>query len=187
MDHSLNLCGQHSFAENVSCVTFFGTLETLFSFFAASTHRWDVLIEHTGMSMKRLSTTRWSAHSAAVRSVKEKFDEIVAAIEALCDPQENLDTRGTAQGLLSAVCNFTFLCYIYFWCNVLEEVNLTQKYLQTKGLTLDKAVTKLEALRLFLYDERSHLVEHAIEALLKSNQYGISVERRSIFKKRMAG
>lgn len=136
MDHSLNLCGQHSFAENVSGVTFFGTLETRFSFFAASTHRWDVLIEHTGMSVKRLSTTRRSAHSAAVKSVKEKFDECVAPIKAVCDPQENLDTRGTAQGLLSAVCNFTFLCYLYFWCDVLEEVNLTHQYLQTKGLSL---------------------------------------------------
>ena len=188
VDHSLNLCGQHSFAENASCVTFFGTLEGIFSFFAASTHRWDVLIEHTGMSVKRLSTTRWSAHYAAVKPVKDKFDECMAAIEALCDPSENLDTRGTAQGLLHAVGDFTFICYLYLWADLLEEVNLTQQYLQTKGLTLDKVVTKLEALRLFLYEKRSHLVEHAIEqAFSKSDQYGISVERRLRFKKRMAG
>lgn len=175
VDHSLNLCGQHSFAENASCVTFFGTLE-MFSFFAASTHRWDVLIDHAGVSVKRLSTTRWSAHHAAVMPVKEKFDKFVSAIEALCDPHENLVTRGAAQGLLPAVCNFTFLCYLYFWCDVLQEVNLAQQYLQTKGLTLDKVVTKLEALKLFLHEERSHLVEHAIEqALSKSDQYGIAV------------
>lgn len=188
VDHSLNLCGQHSFAENASCVTFFGTLETMYSFFAASTHRWDVLIEHTAMSVKRLSTTRWSAHHAAVKPVKDNFEECVAAIEALCDPRENVETRGAAQGLLPAVCDFTFLCYLYFWAAVLEEVNYTQQYLQTKGLTLDKVVAKLEALRLFLQEERSHLVEHAIEqALLKSDQYGIPVERRLRFKKRMAG
>ena len=33
VDHSLNLCGQHSFAENASCITFFSTLERMFSFF----------------------------------------------------------------------------------------------------------------------------------------------------------
>ena len=60
VDHSLNLCGQHSFAENSLCVTFFGPLERMFAFFAASTHRWDVLIAHTEVSVKRLSTTRWS-------------------------------------------------------------------------------------------------------------------------------
>ncbi|CAN8014052.1 unnamed protein product [Ixodes persulcatus] len=37
--HSLNLCGHHSFTQNSSCVTFFGPIEALFSFFAASTHR----------------------------------------------------------------------------------------------------------------------------------------------------
>uniref|UniRef100_A0A0B7BPZ0 Uncharacterized protein n=1 Tax=Arion vulgaris TaxID=1028688 RepID=A0A0B7BPZ0_9EUPU len=140
------------------------------------------------MSVKRLSTTRWSAHHAAVKPVKDKFDECVAAIEALCDPRENVETRGAAQCLLPAVCDFTFLCYLYFWAAVLEEVNLTQQYLQTKGLTLDKVVTKLEALRLFLQEKRSHLVEHAIEqALLKADQYGITVEIRLRFKKRMAG
>ncbi|XP_063794591.1 zinc finger MYM-type protein 1-like [Pseudophryne corroboree] len=188
VDHSLNLCGQHSFAENASCVTFFGTLEAMYSFFANSTHRWDVLIEHTGVSVKRLSTTRWSAHHAAVTPVKEKLDKFVDAIEALCDVHENVDTRGAAQGLLPAVCDFTFLCYLYFWCDVLQEVNLTQQYLQIKGLTLDKVVAKLEALKLFLHEERSHLVEHAIEeALSKSAEYGIAVQRRARFKKRLAG
>ena len=51
------------------------------------------------------------------------------------------DTRGAAQGILPAVCDFTFLCYLYFWADILEEVNLTQQYLQTKGLSLDKVVT----------------------------------------------
>ncbi|XP_073491308.1 uncharacterized protein [Aquarana catesbeiana] len=61
-------------------------------------------------------------------------------------------------------------------------------YLQTKGLSLDKVVTKLESLRLFLYEERSHLVEYAItQAHLKAKEHGIAVERRARFKKRMAG
>ncbi|KAM9311655.1 zinc finger MYM-type protein 1-like [Gastrophryne carolinensis] len=188
VDHSLNLCGQHSFAENASCVTFFGTLQAMFSFFAASTHRWDVLIERTGVSVKRLSTTRWSAHHAAVKPVKDKFDMFVSALETLCEPCENMDTRGAAQGLLPAVCDFTFLCYLHFWSDVLREVDDAQQYLQTKGLSLDKVVTKLESLRLFLCEERSHLVDTAIQqALLKADEYGIAVERRARFKKRMAG
>ena len=80
------------------------------------------------------------------------------------------------QGLSPAVCDFTFLCYLYFGADILDEVNLKQQYLQTKGVSLDKVVTKLEALRLFLHEKRSYLVEHAIEqALSKSDQYGISV------------
>ena len=81
------------------------------------------------------------------------------------------------------------MVYLYFWADILEEVSLTQQYLQTEGLFLDKVVTKLEALSLFLHEKCSYLVEHAIEqALSKSDQYGISVEKRFRFKKkRMAG
>ncbi|CAH2315228.1 zinc finger MYM-type 1-like [Pelobates cultripes] len=38
-NHSLNLCGLHSFGSVVSCVTFFGTLERVYSFFSVFTHR----------------------------------------------------------------------------------------------------------------------------------------------------
>lgn len=27
IDHAINLCGQHSFAQNVTCVTFFGAVK----------------------------------------------------------------------------------------------------------------------------------------------------------------
>ena len=47
-------------------------------------------------------------------------------------------------------------CYIYFWGDVLEEVYLAQQYLQTKGVALDKVVTKLELLKIFLHEERDH-------------------------------
>ncbi|CAN7938939.1 unnamed protein product [Ixodes hexagonus] len=109
-------------------------------------------------------------------------------MQALCEPQENVDTRGAAQCLLVTVCNFTFLCYLYLWCAVLDEVNAAQLYLQTKGLSLDKVVAKLEALKLFLKEERDRLVRSALEqALVKSNELGIAVERRVRLKKRMAG
>ena len=120
--------------------------------------------------------------------MKEKFNEFVGAIEALSGAHENMDTRGAAQGLLPAVCDFSFLCYLNFWCDVLQEVDLAQNYLQNKGLTLDKVILKLEALALFLKEERNNLVENAIEnAVLTSEEFGISMERRVRFKRRMAG
>ena len=83
--HSLNLCGQHSFAENASCVSLFGTLQALFSFFAASTHRWEVVINNTEVLVKRLAEIRRSAHYETVKPVSEKLDQFVDSIEALCE------------------------------------------------------------------------------------------------------
>lgn len=79
----------------------------MFFFFGASTHV-GVFIDHAGVSVKSLLTTRWIAHHSTVKSVKEMFDECVVAIESLCDPHENVDTRYTSQGILPAVCYFTF-------------------------------------------------------------------------------
>lgn len=80
IDHSINLCGQHSFAQNVTCVAFFGAVETIFNFFSTSTSRWEVLLNHSKPSVKRLSTTRWSAHYGAVKVLAENFDGIISAI-----------------------------------------------------------------------------------------------------------
>lgn len=86
VDHSLSLRGQHSFAKkNVSCATFLGHFETMFSFFAASIHRYEVLNwTHWDVSETDSRWKRWSDHRAAtVKSVNETFDECVASIDAL--------------------------------------------------------------------------------------------------------
>lgn len=80
-NHSLNLCGVHSFATVPSCVTFFGTLERLYVFFSGSTHRWDILLANVQVTVKRLAETRWSAHYEAVKPVFKCFKKIADTIE----------------------------------------------------------------------------------------------------------
>ncbi|GBP20329.1 hypothetical protein EVAR_10592_1 [Eumeta japonica] len=53
----------------------------------------EVLLNHSKASVKRLSTTRWSAHYGAVKVLAENFDGIISAIEELCDQEVNLETR----------------------------------------------------------------------------------------------
>jgi hypothetical protein len=187
-NHSLNLCGKHSFSCNPSCVTFFGSLEAMYTFFALSTHRWDVLVEHTGLTVKRLSTTRWSAHADAIKPVLEKFDKFVEAIEALCGVEECDETRGAAHNLLPAVCDFSFICFLFFWGDILQEVNLTQKYMQGAGVTLDMITTKIKSLQIFLEERRMSLADNAVrQALSKCLELGISTEKRTRRRKKMPG
>ena len=185
-NHSLNLCGVHSFATVSQCVTFFGTLESLYCFFSVSTHRWTILVNNAGVTVKRLSDTRWSAHYEAVKPVRANFKKIVDAIEELCDPTETVETRGAAQTLLPAVCDFSFLCFLYFWSNVLEEVNHTQKYLQIVGISFEKCVIKMRSLKIFLKDKRNEIVETALQFATNTCE-GMDiplVKRRSIRKKK---
>ncbi|CAH2312268.1 zinc finger MYM-type 1-like [Pelobates cultripes] len=113
------------------------------------------------------------------------FEKLTSALDKLSNPKENVDTRGPAQMLLSAVCDFSFLCYLSFWCEVLEEVNITQKYLQTVGLTLEKCIVKLQGLKAFLADQHSEIVEKAIGySTTTCKEMDISMERRGRVKLR---
>ena len=65
-NHSLNLAGVHAAEETVNSITFFGTVERVYSFFSSSTHRWDVLQAFAPKRVKRIVQTRWSARNDAV-------------------------------------------------------------------------------------------------------------------------
>ena len=77
--HSLNLVGQCSVSECINSINYFGVLQSLYSFFVASTHRWD-LLKGNHATLKRLSDTRWSCRSDASKSLVENFDGIHAAL-----------------------------------------------------------------------------------------------------------
>lgn len=168
-------------------MTFFGTLESLYVFYSASTHRWTILLENVGVTVKRLSDTRWSAHYEAVKPVFQCFKKIIDATEELSDSSETLETRGAALTLLPALCDFSFLCFLYLWNTVLEEVNQAQKYLQILGVSFEMCITKIRSLKLFLKDKRNQLVDEAFRfAKDTCDEMGIPVEKsRNIRKKKM--
>ena len=74
--------------------TFFAVVERIYSFFSASTHRWEVLLKYVPNVAKRVTDTRWSAHYEAVKALQQYFIDVVGALNKLCDQNENFDTRG---------------------------------------------------------------------------------------------
>jgi Domain of unknown function (DUF4371) len=68
--HSLNLVGVCASECCLEAINYFGFIQTLYNFFAASTHRWAVLTSHLpkGSSViKSLSVIRWSARADATK------------------------------------------------------------------------------------------------------------------------
>ncbi len=87
-------------------------------------------------------------------------------------------------------CDFSFLCYLSLWDEVLEEVNHTQKFLQISGISFEKSVNKFRCLKLYLQDDRKKIVENAIQyATDICDEMNIPIERRGRrqFKKTMPG
>ncbi|XP_070379118.1 zinc finger MYM-type protein 1-like [Dermacentor albipictus] len=188
-NHSLNLCGVHSFESVNACVTFFGTLEAMYKFFSSSPQRWKLLKDAgVALTVKNLSQTRWSAHYEAVRAAGRSYELIITTLEALQDAKFNVETRRGALSLIAAVCDFSFLSFLYFWSEVLQEVNETQKYLQTAGISLQHCSLKLKSLRMFLEEQRIEVVEKAIaQATAKCEEMGIELQQRVRYRKKMSG
>ena len=84
-NHSLNLVGVHAAGSSVNSVTFFGAVERLFTFFSASTHRWDILKEYVPITVKRIVETRWSAKHDAVKAIKSYYEKVLEALERLTE------------------------------------------------------------------------------------------------------
>ena len=187
-NHTLNLACVHAATASVHFVTFFGTLERLFTFFSGSPHRWDILMEMTGASVKRMVDTRWSSRYAAVDIVYKKFSEIVTALERLMGVEENSITRSDAGVVLQAILSFSFLTFLGLWNAILLEINDAQKYMQTKGLCLNQCALKISALKKMLNEDRINLVDESLKDSKRiCLELGISAERRIRKKRQLPG
>ena len=185
-NHSLNLAGVHAASVGIKSVTFFGTVQKVYTFFSSSTHRWEVLKKYVPVNLKRFCDTRWCSKHEAVNVFYEYTEHIIEALESLRDGDENIDTKGDAGNLLICILTYPFFAFLYFWSPVLAEVNDTQVYLQKKGLGLDECVRKLKELSLFCNERRDSLIAEAEEKALQiSKMYEISTERRIGRKKKM--
>ena len=112
---------------------------------------------------------------------------MIRAVEELRDGQsENIETRGDAGCFLSTILTYNFVAYLHFWVRVLNEINDSQKYLQTHGLGLDVCASKMQSLLSFLAEERDSVVleAHAAAVAFCEEMNIFSMERRIRKKKR---
>ena len=144
-NHSRNLADVHAVASAEHSATFFAVVERIYSFFSASTQRWEVLLKHVPIVVKRVIDTRWSAHYETVKVLQHYFPDVVSGLNELCDQNENIDTRGQARGILDAIQRFSFVSFLQFWMKVIRESYNTQKYLQQRGLSLENCSYKMNA------------------------------------------
>ena len=187
-NHSLNLAGVHAVGSSVLSENFFALVERIFTFFSASTNRWNILTQNVPIVVKRVIETRWSAHYDAVKALQVGHDGVINALEQLCEHTENLDTRGAARSILDEIQSFSFLSFLHFWKQILQECNDVQKYFQQKGLSLEHCANRMKAFVAFLTEEREAIVKRCIDSAIQiCEEQGIPVERRIRRRKRMPG
>lgn len=141
---------------------YFLFLQQLYNFFAASTSRWNELMnifKEAGQNIKTpksLSTTRWSCRYDASAAVLNSYSSLVNCLEKLKD-DESKDglTRTEARSILKNLQRPTTHFMLIFWTKILERFNKVSKSLQKVQNTLNTVRTLLSSLREYFQTMRN--------------------------------
>lgn len=140
--HNLNLVLAHSCDNCVQAVTFFGTVQTLYTFITSSLPRLTIFEEAQAelhmpkVALKKLCETRWYCKHSAVKAVKENYAALLLALEKIIKREKSPKHVGEAQGLLNSINKFEFLLMLEIWIPILSELNSVSEYLQMKWMDI---------------------------------------------------
>ncbi|XP_047132636.1 zinc finger MYM-type protein 1-like [Hydra vulgaris] len=157
--HSLNFVG----ASAVNCVTtvsgFFDFVQNLYVSLNASTQRWELLtkgLDSNQLVLKRLSDTRWSAHSAATKALSKGFKNVKTVLENIAeDPEEKVEARTTAAGIAKKMDQLEYGILLELWTPILDRFHKTSLKLQSPQLDLNEAVQLLTSLKEYVNSLRA--------------------------------
>jgi hypothetical protein len=162
--HSLNLVGCSAVDCCLNAVNFFSIVQRLYTFFSASTHRWDVLKSHVGDNkvLKSLSDTRWEAlHSAATSTILESFLKIVDALENIAGEQSQKgETVTEAASIAGKMQELEFVVMLVVPHEILQRFHQTNKALQQEELNLGVCGDLYHSLAVCLTDIREQFDRH---------------------------
>jgi len=114
--HSLNLVLNDSANCCLDAVSFFDIIQEMYTFFSASTQRWDVFRKYVkNLTVKPLSATRWSSRIDAIRPIRFQTAEIYDALEEISEDTSltsvtGVRSRSEAKGITEKLISFKFLC-----------------------------------------------------------------------------
>jgi len=133
--HSLNLIGSYAASCCKEANSFFCFIQNVYTFFSASTHRWDLL--KVNLTLKNLSETRWSVRYDACKAL---IDNWGIAKLTLVDISNNLNeksiTCNEARGLLHAMNRLETTFILLFWGDLLQRFNAISKLLQSVNIDI---------------------------------------------------
>lgn len=186
--HSLNLIGSSAAEACSASLDFFGFLQSIYNFFAASTHRWAILKKYLKKDLrvpKSLSQTRWSARADACIALKEGYKAFQAALnEIAADRCQPPSARNEASGLASKFDQLEIGVLTVVWSVVMERFNKTNKLLQTVNIDLGTVVDLYTSLTNFVQEVRSNFTKYETEAKLMSTEVYEADKRRKRTRKR---
>lgn len=154
--HSLNLVVADAAKTSIKSVSLFGVLQRLFVYFSNSTKRWKVVSEHLqNLSLKKVCDTRWESRINSLKAVRYQYAEVKRALEDEYEQSTDPVASSEAESLLVNLEKFEFLMALVIWYDVLFQVNLVSKTMQSETMDLSEATKIMNKCLKFLKEYRS--------------------------------
>lgn len=185
--HSLNLVGVHAASCCNDAITYFGSINRLYTLFSSSPDRWEILKQKTGFSLHSQSETRWSSRKEAVRPVARHLPSIIEALDDLIEKRSKKLTHeafSEAVGLRDYFLSFKSILMSAVWIKVLESFDQKNLVLQSRSVTLDIAVANILELQQEIENLRDNWPTILSEAKLVAGNFGITPELKQGRNKR---
>nr|CAH7756687.1 unnamed protein product [Callosobruchus chinensis] len=115
----------------------------IFVFFSSSTVRWETLMKHSNISLKKHADTRWASKARAVKALNSQLPQIWCVLKILTTNDYNAETISTAKNIMDQI-NYKFICTLQIWDKILESVDKVNVALQS--MTIDKASELIKGL-----------------------------------------
>ena len=160
--HILNLVLVDTCSKNTTARDFFGTVQSLYEFFSASSKRHTIFmkaqeeinIPHP-VTLKRLSDTRWSCRVDSLRAIKASLSALINALEIVIEEEKNGKVACEARGLLMHIKKFEFIMAFEVLLDLLMHTKSLSDYLQQKDLDFVSATDMITSLQEVLQNKRS--------------------------------
>lgn len=148
--HRLNLALQDTMTSIEPIRHALGIIQSLYNFIEASPKRHSIFQniqveeEHSDVTLKSMSVTRWSCRWQAVKAVFEQLPRIIRALLSLSSDHD-ARTYTDSNNLLNAICDFKFVFGLVVLRVILSNTDGLSKYLQGKNVDVIAAKKTAEA------------------------------------------
>lgn len=163
--------GVAAVSQNGEVSRYFTFVQKLYTFFAQSTHRWNVLEVTLGPEnpvLKRLADTRWSAHADAVKALFRGYELIKSALTKIeGDNSQMKDTILEAASLCKKMSKLETVFLTIIWNEILQRFNETNKTVQRENIDLKVVIKLIESLSCYVLSMRDRFDEYEATAKQK--------------------
>ena len=148
--HRLNLALQDTMTSVEPIRNALGTIQSLYNLIEASQKRHSIFKsiqmeeEHSDLTLKSMSVTRWSCRWQVVKAVIEQVPRIIRALLSLSSDRD-VKIYTDSNNLLNAICDFKFVFGSVVLKVILSNTDSLSKYLQGKNVGVIAAKETAEA------------------------------------------